>query len=206
MEVDDLISELREDFKARIIKYKKLIIWYEVFALVGGSIFGYIGHLLANSNANNVSQIHPLLVDIAGSVIIAALAPLVFITVFYLIVTIFWFPPSIAKKRGHAYTGLIQVLTIAGIFTGITWFIALAWAIFPSEKSLIDPVVGNVTGLGRRNAGDTIGSASQGMERGKKTEIKTDELIDKLIDLHTKGLISDEEFARKKTEIIQRNT
>ena len=118
---------------------------------------------------------------------------------------VFSFPSIVAKRRGHAYTSLIQILNIAGLFTGITWFIAAAWAIFPSEKSLIDPIVGNVTGLGRRNAGDTVGSAKHGSQRGASFEADTDTQIDKLIDMHTKGLISDEEFARKKREIIQRN-
>ena len=129
------------------------------------------------------------------------------LAIFILLVlgVIFWYPTTVAKKRGHAYRGLIQLLNIGAFFTIVTWFIAAAWAIFPSEKSLIDPVVGNPTGLGRRNAGDTIGSAKHGTARGASHEAGTDELIDKLIDMHSKGLITDEEFSRKKKEIIQRD-
>jgi hypothetical protein len=141
---------------------------------------------------------------ILGALVGAIIGP-VLITGAILFYLIFWFPSIVAKGRGHAYTSLIQILNIAGLFTGVTWFIAAAWAIFPSEKSLIDPIVGNVTGLGRRNAGDTIGSAKHGSGRGASFESDTDAQIDKLIDMHTKGLVSDEEFARKKIEILQRN-
>ena len=41
---------------------------------------------------------------------------------------------------------------------------------WPSEKSLIDPIAGNVTGKGLRNSGDTIGSINFGVERGYLVE------------------------------------
>lgn len=40
--------------------------------------------------------------------------------------------------------------------------------------------------------------------RGASFEKKTDDLIDSLIDMRSKGLITDEEFSRKKREILQR--
>lgn len=78
---------------------------------------------------------------------------------------LFFLPTIVAYNRNHAYKHIILVLNIFG-FTGIIWIIAMIWAIFPSEKSLIDPIVGNVTGTGIRNAGDTIGAANYGAERG----------------------------------------
>jgi len=78
-------------------------------------------------------------------------------------------PYLIARSRGHAYRNIILVLCIFGIF-GVTWVIALIWAIYPSDKSLIDPVVGNPTGVGSRNTGDTLGAAAYGRERGYATE------------------------------------
>lgn len=133
----------------------------------------------------------------------AIIAPLALAAIILLAV-IFWFPSMVAKRRGHAYTSIIQILNIATLFTGITWFIAAAWAIYPSEKSIIDPVVGNPTGLGRRNAGDTLGAAGQGMSRGKSFEKETDKQIQNLIDMRSKGLISDEEFLKAKREVLQR--
>jgi len=184
LDVSDLFSsELKTFFK----KAKKLIYSSSPVGLAIGAVAGISDDQL-----------------ILGALVGAIFGP-VLITGAILLYLIFWFPSIVAKKRGHAYTSLIQILNIAGLFTGITWFIAAAWAIFPSEKSLIDPIVGNVTGLGRRNAGDTIGSAKHGSGRGASFESDTDTQIDKLIDMHTKGLVSDEEFARKKIEILQRN-
>ena len=79
-------------------------------------------------------------------------------------------PYLIAKKRNHAYANIILVLSVL-IFIGIIpWVIALIWALFPSDKSLIDPIIGNPTGIGRRNAGDTIGNVQYGKERGYEEE------------------------------------
>ena len=38
------------------------------------------------------------------------------------------------------------------------WLAAFIWAVWPTNKSLIDPIAGNVTGKGYRSSGDTIGS------------------------------------------------
>ncbi len=78
-------------------------------------------------------------------------------------------PYLIARSRGHAYRNIILILCIFGIF-GVTWVIALIWAIYPSEKSLIDPVMGNPTGVGSRNAGDTLGAVAYGRDRGYSME------------------------------------
>jgi|GEM_PF-4843231 len=78
-------------------------------------------------------------------------------------------PYLIARRRGHAYRNIILVLCIFG-FTGIAWVIALIWALYPSEKSLIDPILGNATGAGVRNVGDTFGSVQYGRERGYAQE------------------------------------
>lgn len=97
-----------------------------------------------------------------------------FLTLFVLVlaavfIAICLLPYLIARSRGHAYRNIILVLCIFGIF-GVPWVIALIWAIYPSEKSLIDPVMGNPTGVGSRNAGDTLGAVAYGRERGYAME------------------------------------
>jgi len=52
----------------------------------------------------------------------------------------------------------------------LPWIIAFIWAAWPADKSLIDPIAGNVTGKGKRNAGDTVGSVQYGLERGYEEE------------------------------------
>jgi hypothetical protein len=204
MENIDLSELFSSELKSGFNKSKKFIYMSIPLGIVFGILLGIGNFQSAQNNYYSETQGSLVASIIQGALGLGFGLPLLIILGIFLY-TIFWFPSIVAKRRGHAYTSLIQILNIAGLFTGVTWFIAAAWAIFPSEKSLIDPIVGNVTGLGRRNAGDTIGSAKHGSGRGAGFEADTDSQIDKLIDMHSKGLINDEEFARKKREIIQRN-
>ena len=203
MEDIDVFDFFLFELKSGFNKVKKLVYISILLGIVLGILSGFFDYQSSEFSYSDSQG------SLAFSIIQYALALGIGLPLIVLVGTfsyvIFWFPSKVAKRRGHAYKSLIQILNIAGLFTIITWFIAAAWAIFPSEKSLIDPIVGNVTGLGRRNAGDTIGSAKQGSGRGAAFEADTDSQIDKLIDMHGKGLISDKEFARKKLEIIQRN-
>lgn len=92
---------------------------------------------------------------------------------FFAIVLLFvlaFVPAYIAFKREHAYKWIILVLCLFAPMGGVTWIIALVWSLWPAEKSLIDPVVGNVTGTGVRNAGDTAGAVAEGVKRGQEAE------------------------------------
>ena len=86
-------------------------------------------------------------------------------------IIISFIPFIIANKRGHHYKWIILVLCL--LPTGITWIIAFIWAVWPQDKSLADPIAGNVTGLGNRNVGDTVGSARAGNQRGYAEEKAT---------------------------------
>jgi hypothetical protein len=114
---------------------------------------------------------------------------------------IFFLPAILAYNRKHAYKEVILVLNIFG-FTGIIWLVAMVWAIFPSEKSLIDPVVGNVTGTGLRNAGDTVGAASYSADRGADKEKVVTEKIEKLGGMLKRGTIDEAEFRSLKSKLI----
>ena len=203
MENDVIFEEIKQESFNKLIMLKKPFLIYQLAAFLACVIGGIFIATTTNTNNSIVSEI----IFVSGKFVFYAniVAPFILLCI-YLIFVIFWLPSKIAKKRGHAYTNMIQILNLAGIFTIVTWFIAAAWALFPSEKSLIDPLVGNVTGLGRRNVGDSIGAVKHGLNRGVKTESNTDNQIDNLIDLHSKGLISDEEFKRKKIGIIQRES
>lgn len=120
-------------------------------------------------------------------------------------------PTIIAFKRGHAYKWIILVISILGPL----WLVALVWAIFPSDKSIIDPVVGNVTGLGQRNAGDTIGAAKFGAERGYSDDARSAgapealnatamEKLERLAELYKRGALNEEEFSREKERLLSR--
>lgn len=66
-------------------------------------------------------------------------------------------PAFIAYSRKHTYRHIILVLCIVGSWTGILWIVAFIWSVWPSEKTLIDPVVSNPTGTGQRSTGHSIG-------------------------------------------------
>ena len=86
------------------------------------------------------------------------------------VTAIIFVPAVIAFMRGHAYKWIILVLCFATYITGVTWIVALVWAVWPANKSLADPVLGNVTGTGQRNTGDTLGSVQYGTDRGREQE------------------------------------
>ena len=98
------------------------------------------------------------------------LEPILKILWFALLVTLaaslYFAPAIIAYKRKHSYKLVILGLNAIGFVGIVPWIAAFMWAAWPSDKSLIDPLAGNVTGKGRRNSGDTLGGVSYGIKRG----------------------------------------
>ena len=84
---------------------------------------------------------------------------------------LYFIPTTIAIHRRHSYKWVILGINIIGFWI-IPWVISFIWAVWPKEKSLLDPLAGNVTGRGRRNVGDTIGSTQLGLKRGYEEEEK----------------------------------
>jgi uncharacterized protein len=132
---------------------------------------------------------------------------------------IYFIPTVIAFKRNHEYKWVILVLNTFGGFTGIIWIAVLVWAIYPHNKSVLDPLVGPVTGRGDRNAGDPLGEANFGLKRGysnesgkqppiyNKSDIETElEMLEKLYALKISGAISHDEFEARKNSIKLRTS
>jgi len=78
-------------------------------------------------------------------------------------------PFVIAVIRGHRYKWVILVLCVFGVF-GLPWLAAFIWSVWPSQSSFAEPVLGNPTGTGTRNIGDTLGAVDVGKSRGRATE------------------------------------
>jgi Superinfection immunity protein/Short C-terminal domain len=123
--------------------------------------------------------------------------------VILVIAALYFVPSVIAYKRNHAYKNIILVINLIFGLTGIGWAAAAIWAIWPSEKSLIDPVVGNVTGTGQRNSGDTFGAKAFGEQRGYSKEQSDHEKIKELANLFASGAITESEFTAMKRKIIE---
>ena len=128
---------------------------------------------------------------------------------------IYFIPTIIALKRDHEYKWVIFALNFVGGLTGILWIVALVWAVYPDNRSIADPVLGNVTGKGVRNFGDQLGEYQFGKERGYSTEKQKNpnvmavsglesELaaLEKLHNLKVSGAITELEFKKKRDEIL----
>ena len=104
------------------------------------------------------------------------------------------------ELRGHHRFGMIaEDLEEAGL----GYFVALAWAVWPEEKSILDPVLGNPTGLGVRNVGDTFGSKKTGEVRGEVHEKDMTVEIEKIAKLLKEGHLTPEEYSSMKKKIIK---
>jgi len=132
-----------------------------------------------------------------------------------LVLIAYFLPTVVAYYRKHGYVGVIFALNLFGGVTGVLWLVAFAWACFPQEKSIADPFLGNVTGTGVRNVGDTVGSAGYGVFRGFNSEkVDSNDLesaagssmtseLKEAAELHSKGVLSDEEFQALKARILK---
>lgn len=127
---------------------------------------------------------------------------LFYIVIFLLGIFLWILPGIIASRRNHAYKNIIWILALVGIGNGITWLIAIIWALWPQEKSWVDPLIGNVTGTGTRNMGDTIGAVVAGVSQGGKDEITLRNELMQTKDLLDQGLINEEEYKRRREKIL----
>ena len=116
---------------------------------------------------------------------------------------IYFVPTYVAFKRKHGFKGIIFVINLTFGWTLIGWAGTLIWAIFPSEKSLIDPLVGNVTGTGVKNAGDSLGEAGLGMSRGYNSEKDKTKQLKEAAELFKNGDLSQKEYSALKRKIIE---
>ncbi len=121
---------------------------------------------------------------------------------------IYMIPTIVAFWRKHAYAWVIAGVNLFGGWTGAGWIVAFVWAVWPTEKALLDPLIGNVTGVGVRNAGDAVGAAQYGVDRGRTVEAATapapeDRLaiLERLARLRDQGALSEEEFQAEKTRL-----
>ena len=138
-------------------------------------------------------------------------------TILFIVLGLFYFIPAIvALVRGHEFKWVILALNLAVGWTGLGWAAAMVWSVWPKEKSLIDPFVGNPTGLSRRNAGDTMGAYAYGRGRGFNDEhlqyesgyqpIVSNahlERLERLSDLQKSGAVTQAEFAYHKERLLR---
>lgn len=110
------------------------------------------------------------MLELIGDIVTGILIFIAAIIGLTIVLGIYFIPAIIAYKRQHAYKLVILGINAIGFVGILPWIVAFVWAAWPSDKSLIDPLAGNVTGKGQRNTGDTIGAAQYGVERGYEEE------------------------------------
>jgi hypothetical protein len=127
-----------------------------------------------------------------------------------LIILIYFIPTLVAFHRDHAYRFVITVINICTGWTGIGYLAALLWAVWPADRALAEPLIGNVTGTGNRNLGDVIGEGRSGFDRSlhaqslpaRPTRSTIEEDLRQLKRLFDDGLLSHEEFELKRRNIL----
>jgi hypothetical protein len=123
---------------------------------------------------------------------------------------IYFLPTFVAFKRQHEYRWVIFGINFIAGATIIGWLVAFIWAVFPRERSLADPVLGNPIGTGNRNAGHTIGEVNANIIRSNaepysaSSSVPSLEAIERLAALLERKVITEEEFARKKAELLKK--
>lgn len=118
------------------------------------------------------------------------------------IIALLLLPGFIAFRRQNPYKWIIGIVGVTSpVFLGASWLIAIIWAAWPSNRSLIDPIVGNPTGSDQ-NAGDSIGnvvSRFTTVSGGPKLEKRLAEIDS----LHLRGMISDSEKDTLRSRAIE---
>lgn len=129
---------------------------------------------------------------------------------------LYFVPTIIAINRNHQYRWVILALNVVGGWTAIGWIVAFVWSVWPHERALVEPFVGNVTGNGYQNAGDAVGAAAHGIERGRATELYADrdrvptqaplasqlDQLERLLHLKQAGALNEDEFQAQKRALL----
>jgi hypothetical protein len=108
--------------------------------------------------------------------------------VLVLVIGLALIPGLIANKRNHPYKGVIWAISIVGtLVTGVGWIAALIWALWPQDKSLIDPIIGNTYAqqrtAGNSNIASKLGELDAMLASGRISQAEYDELRKKALGL-----------------------
>lgn len=74
----------------------------------------------------------------------------VFLALIIAALAIYLIPTFIAFSRGHRYKFPIMAFNIGAGWSGIGWIWTLVWSLWPQNTALVDPLLGDATGIERR--------------------------------------------------------
>lgn len=125
---------------------------------------------------------------------------------------VFYFAPTVlAFGRGHAYRWVIAAVNLVAGWTLMGWLICCVWAVWPRERALAEPLIGNPTGTGSRTLGQVVGEGQADAEAHVQARLQatqnafdegTMDRIRRLVVLRDSGALSAEEFKRERDTLI----
>lgn len=121
---------------------------------------------------------------------------------------VFYFAPTVlAFGRGHAYRWVIGAVNLVAGWTLMGWLVCAVWAVWPRERALAEPLIGNPTGTGARTLGAVLNDerpvspAHRGIAAGGFDD-DTLNHIRRLVALRDNGALSPAEFKRERDALI----
>ena len=122
----------------------------------------------------------------------------------YIAAFIFYIIPSIvAWRRQHYYKWVIIALNIFFGVTGIGWLVALVWAAWPKDTPIFSLLTRDaVTGKANTESFKEIGHAASSVSKGTDQHTDNLDLLERYVRLRNEGVLSEEEFLKKKTELL----
>ncbi|MBL8537030.1 MAG: superinfection immunity protein [Hyphomonadaceae bacterium] len=75
---------------------------------------------------------------------------ILFLALIVAALAIYLIPTFIAFSRGHRYKFPIMAFNIGAGWSGIGWIWTLVWSLWPQNTALVDPLIGDATGIERR--------------------------------------------------------
>lgn len=125
---------------------------------------------------------------------------------------VFYFAPTVlAFGRGHAYRWVIAAVNLVAGWTLMGWLICCVWAVWPRERALAEPLLGNPTGTGTRTLGQVVGEGQAQAEAHVQARLQgtqnafdedTMDRIRRLVVLRDSGALSAEEFRHERDALI----
>lgn len=121
---------------------------------------------------------------------------------------VFYFAPTVlAFGRGHAYRWVIGAVNLVAGWTLMGWLICAVWAVWPRERALAEPLIGNPTGTGSRTLGHIVAQdsnqAGEASPSSTAFDSTTMDRIRRLVALRDCGALSSDEFARERDALIR---
>jgi len=131
------------------------------------------------------------------------LLTMVFLVICGLLALVVYFLPTIiALWRKHHYKWVIFAINFIFGLTGVGYLVALIWAVWPKQTAVFDVVTNDPT-TNSPEAGQKIyGQMGTNVRAFQNAKNNDDELLRRLAKLRNDGVISEEDFGKKKKEIL----